>query len=98
MDDDSNFGVVAKRILEMQGPFQVDSALSVKEAFERITEKELPLKLLTCGQNKTFKIGCNPLHNTDLLYSAGLVNVLFLHLNNTGAVLGLGITFQNLFV
>jgi CheY-like chemotaxis protein len=49
VDDDSNFGVVAKRILEMQGPFQVDSALSVKEAFERITEKELPLKLLTCG-------------------------------------------------
>ena len=49
VDDDSNFVVVAKRILEMQGPFQVDSALSVKEAFERITEKELPLKLLTCG-------------------------------------------------
>ncbi len=40
VDDDSNFLVVAKRILEMQGPFQVDSALSVKEAFKRIREKE----------------------------------------------------------
>jgi ActR/RegA family two-component response regulator len=40
VDDDSNFLVVAKRILEMRGPFQVDSVLSVKEAFERIREKE----------------------------------------------------------
>ena len=40
MDDDSNFLVVAKRILKIQGPFQVESVLSVKEAFERINEKE----------------------------------------------------------
>ncbi len=40
VDDDSHFGFVAKRILEQQGSLQVESALSVKEAFEKIKEKD----------------------------------------------------------
>ncbi len=40
VDDDSNFGVVAKRILEQQGPFKVESAFSVEEAYRKMKKKE----------------------------------------------------------
>ena len=41
VDDEAGFLKVSKQILEMQGPFQVDSALSVKEALERLREKAI---------------------------------------------------------
>ncbi|MCK4477042.1 hypothetical protein KAU88_00735 [Candidatus Bathyarchaeota archaeon] len=42
VDDDSNFLGVTQRIVEIQGPFQVDSALSVKEAHAKMRKKEEP--------------------------------------------------------
>ena len=40
VDDETGFLGVSKQILEGQGPFQVDSASSVKEALEKMREKE----------------------------------------------------------
>jgi PAS domain S-box-containing protein len=39
VDDDPDFLKVAKQCLEMQGSFQVDTALSVKEALEKMKKK-----------------------------------------------------------
>ena len=44
-DDDSNHLVITKRILEKKGQFQVETALSVKEAFEKMKEKEFDIIL-----------------------------------------------------
>jgi len=41
VDDDSDLLVVAKRILGMKGQFQIESALSVEEAFEKIKQKRV---------------------------------------------------------
>ena len=40
VDNDDDFLKIFKRILEMQGSFQVDSVLSVKEAMQKLEEKE----------------------------------------------------------
>jgi DNA-binding NarL/FixJ family response regulator len=39
VDDESGFLKVARQILEMKGPFQVDTALSVDEAMEKMEKK-----------------------------------------------------------
>jgi PAS domain S-box-containing protein len=39
VDDESGFLKVAKQILEMKGPFQVDTAVSVDEAMEKMEKK-----------------------------------------------------------
>lgn len=39
VDDDPGFLKVAKQCLKMQGNFEVDTALSVKEATEKMKEK-----------------------------------------------------------
>ncbi len=40
VDDDSDFLVVSNRILEQQGSFQFEYALSVEEAYEKMKKKE----------------------------------------------------------
>jgi len=40
VDDETGLLKVSKQILELQGPFQVDSAGSVKEAYAKIKEKD----------------------------------------------------------
>ena len=39
VDDDDDFLVISKRLLERQGSFQVESVLSVKEALQKIMQK-----------------------------------------------------------
>ena len=39
VDDDDDFLIISKRLLERQGSFQVESVLSVKEALQKIRQK-----------------------------------------------------------
>ena len=45
VDDEAGFLKVAKQLLEMQGPFKVDTASSVEEALEKLKKKRLLSRL-----------------------------------------------------
>jgi len=43
VDDDEDFLIISKRNLEKQGSFQIETALSVKEALEKIGQKSFDI-------------------------------------------------------
>lgn len=55
VDDDSGFLMVAKQILEMNGPFQVDTVVSVAEAMEKMVKKTYDV--IVCDHKMPFKEG-----------------------------------------